>query len=210
MDVAGLVRGASRGDGLGNQFLATVRECDAICHVIRTFDDEDTIHVDGKVDPLSDAEAINIELMLADLAHAERRLEKTTCKGNERAALEKVVAALEAGTPGRAAGLSKESTFAIKGMGLLTLKPVLYAFNVDEVCHINTLAAVPHFRRLYRRRLYPLPPPPLPHRQVDFTLDFAAAAARCKEVFSNVPHCDPTRDMWTIVSARLGESFAQS
>mmetsp|Transcript_108468 Transcript_108468/g.315448 ORF Transcript_108468/g.315448 Transcript_108468/m.315448 type:complete len:263 (-) Transcript_108468:18-806(-) len=108
--------------------------------------------------------------MLADLAHAERRLEKTTCKGDERAALEKVVAALEAGTPGRAAGLSKESTFAIKGMGLLTLKPVLYAFNVDEV---------------------------------DFTLDFAAAAARCKEVFSNVPHCDPTRDMWTIVSARL-------
>ena len=169
VDVAGLVRGASRGDGLGNQFLATVRECDAICHVIRTFDDEDTIHVDGKVDPLSDAQAINIELMLADLAHAERRLEKTTCKGDERAALEAVVASLDAGTPARAAGLSKESTFAIKGMGLLTLKPVLYAFNVDEVCHVITPASTPTaaasttaLRRLYRRPAHILPPPP-PH-----------------------------------------------
>lgn len=133
VDVAGLVRGASRGEGLGNRFLGTARECDVICHLIRVFDDAETIHVDGKVDPVADADVINLELMLADLAHAERRLEKTTCIGEERTALEAVAATLQQGMPARAAGLSSSAKFAIKAMGLLTLKPVLYTFNVDEV-----------------------------------------------------------------------------
>lgn len=133
VDVAGLVRGASRGEGLGNQFLATARECDALCHVVRTFEDVDTIHVEGRVDPVADAEVINVELILADLAHAARRLEETTCQGEERDALEAVVAVMEKGLPARSAGLSAAAAFALKSMGLLTLKPVLYAFNVDEI-----------------------------------------------------------------------------
>lgn len=132
VDIAGLAKGASRGEGLGNKFLANIRECDAILHVVRTFEDVDTIHVDGQVEPTSDAEAINIELMLADLAHVERRLEKTTCKGEERTCLETVAASLSAGVPARSAGLSGPERRAIKAMGLLTLKPVLYCFNVDE------------------------------------------------------------------------------
>lgn len=133
IDVAGLAKGAHRGEGLGNRFLATLRECDAVCHVVRMFEDENVVHVDGKVDPLGDAEAINLELLFADLAHVERRLEKTTCTGDERAALEAVLKGLNDGTPARAVGLSEEAAFSIKSMGLLTLKPVLYAFNVDEV-----------------------------------------------------------------------------
>jgi len=133
VDVAGLVRGASRGEGLGNRFLAAARECDALCHVVRTFEDTDIIHVDGRIDPGEDAEVVNLELVLADLAHAERRLEKTTCRGEEQAALEAVVASLHAGQPARAAGLSAAAQLAVKSMGLLTLKPVIYAFNVDEV-----------------------------------------------------------------------------
>ena len=133
LDIAGLAKGASRGEGLGNKFLATVRECNAILHVVRIFDDPDTIHVDGQVEPRLDAEAINLELLLADLAHVERRLERTTCKGDEREALEAVAASLSAGKPARSAGLSSQAGRAIKAMNLLTLKPVMYAFNVDEV-----------------------------------------------------------------------------
>jgi GTP-binding protein YchF len=133
IDVAGLAKGASRGEGLGNRFLATLRECDAICHVVRMFEDTNVIHVDGIVDPLGDAETIQLELLLADCAHVERRLEKTTCRGDERAALEQVLEGLHLGTPARAVGLTVEAAFSIKSMGLLTLKPVLYAFNVDEV-----------------------------------------------------------------------------
>ena len=133
VDVAGLVKGSSRGEGLGNRFLATARECDALVHVLRTFEDDQTIHVDGRIDPVSDAEVVNLELILADLAHAERRLEKTSCTGEERAALDAVVAALHDGRPARTAGLSEDAAFAIKSMGLLTLKPVCYAFNIDEV-----------------------------------------------------------------------------
>eukprot|EP00551_Chaetoceros_affinis_P005056 CAMPEP_0203674216 /NCGR_PEP_ID=MMETSP0090-20130426/15317_1 /ASSEMBLY_ACC=CAM_ASM_001088 /TAXON_ID=426623 /ORGANISM="Chaetoceros affinis, Strain CCMP159" /LENGTH=303 /DNA_ID=CAMNT_0050540029 /DNA_START=401 /DNA_END=1308 /DNA_ORIENTATION=- len=133
IDVAGLVKGASRGEGLGNKFLATVRECDAICHLIRCYDDPDVIHVDGKVDPIADAEIVNLELLLADLAHVGRRLEKNTCKGTERSTLVKIEAGLEKGVPARAIGLSEDEKCAIKSMGLLTLKPVVYTFNVDEV-----------------------------------------------------------------------------
>jgi GTP-binding protein YchF len=133
VDVAGLAKGAHRGEGLENFFLATLRECDAICHLVRMFEDKNIIHVEGKVNPAADAEVVNLELALADLAHVERRLEKTNCGGQERATLTKVVDGLKQGVPARAIGLSRVEAFSIKSMGLLTLKPVLYAFNVDEV-----------------------------------------------------------------------------
>lgn len=133
VDVAGLVKGASRGEGLGNRFLATVRECDAICHLIRCYDDPDIIHVDGRVDPLADAEVVNLELLLADLSHVGRRLERSSCIGDERDTLEKVEIGLQKGIPARALGLSEDEKFTIKSMGLLSLKPVLYTLNIDEV-----------------------------------------------------------------------------
>lgn len=133
VDVAGLAKGASRGEGLGNRFLATVRECTAICHLVRTFEDPDIIHVDGTVDPVMDAETINLELVLADLAHVERRLEKKGCIGEERETLEQISTGLQEGIPARTLSLSTSQLFSIKSMGLLTLKPMLYAFNVDEV-----------------------------------------------------------------------------
>ena len=114
VDIAGLVAGASKGEGLGNQFLANIRETDAICHVVRCFHDENVIHVSGKVDPLSDVETIATELALADLASAEKalaRFEKTARAGDKEAqklvaALKPVVAALNEGRPARAAGLT--------------------------------------------------------------------------------------------------------
>lgn len=133
VDVAGLAKGAHRGEGLGNRFLASLRECDAICHIIRAFEDPNVVHVDGQVDPVSDANVIGLELILADLAHVERRLEKTTCSGVERATLESIAESLEKGIPARDLQLSKEDLLSIKSMGLLTLKPFLYVFNVDEV-----------------------------------------------------------------------------
>lgn len=98
--------------------------------MVRAFEDKDVIHVDGRVDPADDAEAINLELILADLDHVERRLGRA--KDDERTALEAVAACLREGKPARAAGIPKSAEFAIKSMGLLTLKPVLYCFNVDE------------------------------------------------------------------------------
>lgn len=133
VDVAGLVKGASRGEGLGNKFLATVRECDVIVHVVRSYIDDDIIHVDGKVDPVADAEVINLEFLLADFAHVQRRLEKNSCPDDEREVLSKIEAALEEGKLARSIGLTETETFLIKSMGLLTLKPVIYAFNVDDV-----------------------------------------------------------------------------
>lgn len=133
IDVAGLVKGASRGEGLGNKFLATVRECDVIIHVVRNYEDDDVIHVAGKVDPVSDAEVVNLELILADLSHVERRLERSTCIDEERSVLLKVKTGLEDGLNARSIGLSAEERIMIKSMGLLTLKPVVYAFNTDEV-----------------------------------------------------------------------------
>ena len=133
VDVAGLVKGASRGEGLGNKFLATVRECDIIIHVVRAYKDDDIVHVSGEVNPVDDAEVVNLELLLADLAHVQRRLERTTCTGLEREVLSKIEKALEEGQPARSIELSQEEIFETKSMGLLTLKPVIYAFNVDEV-----------------------------------------------------------------------------
>jgi GTP-binding protein YchF len=134
VDVAGLVKGASKGEGLGNRFLATVRECDAIIHVLRNYIDNDIVHVDGRVDPILDAEVVNLELLLADEAHIERRLEKQkSCINDERFILENVLSQLKKGLPARSIGLSTEEKNVIKSMGLLTLKPVIYAININEI-----------------------------------------------------------------------------
>jgi len=134
VDIAGLVAGASKGEGLGNQFLATIRETDAICHVVRCFHNENVIHVAGRVDPLSDVETIATELALADLASAEKalaRYEKPARAGDKDAqkmvaALKPVVATLDEGRPARVAGLDAEGLATIKPLCLMTLKPTLY------------------------------------------------------------------------------------
>ena len=140
VDIAGLVKGASEGEGLGNQFLANIREVDAIVHVVRCFEDDDIQHVMGGVDPVRDREIINIELGLADLASVEKRLEKTarTAKSGDAQAklearvLEAVRDALAAGRPARAVTPTEEETPAYRSFNLLTAKPVLYAANVAE------------------------------------------------------------------------------
>ncbi|QUY42228.1 redox-regulated ATPase YchF [Acaryochloris sp. 'Moss Beach'] len=139
VDIAGLVQGASQGEGLGNQFLANIREVDAIVHVVRCFDSDDIIHVAGSVDPVRDIEVINLELSLADLAQIERRMERTkkTARNNKEAQaeleiLEKLRATLDEGQPARQADLSSEEQEIIKYLGLLTLKPIIYATNVSE------------------------------------------------------------------------------
>ena len=153
VDVAGLVRGASRGEGLGNQFLATVRECNLIIHVVRCYEDEDVIHVDGKVDPIGDAEVVNLELLLADLAHVQKRLEKSSCTGEEKETLWKIEKGLENGQPARSLGLSPDEEFSIKSMGLLTLKPVIYAFNVDEIDYLFDIEANIELVQSYLKQL---------------------------------------------------------
>ncbi len=140
VDIAGLVKGASEGEGLGNQFLANIREVDAIVHVVRCFEDDDIQHVMGAVDPVRDREIVNIELGLADLASVEKRLDKTvrTAKSGDGQArlearvLETVRHALAAGRPARAVTPSEEESAAFGSFNLLTAKPVLYAANVAE------------------------------------------------------------------------------
>jgi len=140
VDIAGLVRGASKGEGLGNQFLAHIREVDAIAYVLRCFEDPDVIHVEGKVDPLADAETIETELMLADLDSLERRvpiLEKKI-RGQDKEAkqtlalLERMLPLLREGKPARLAEIDDEERPLFRTLGLLTSKPVLYVCNVDE------------------------------------------------------------------------------
>jgi GTP-binding protein YchF len=140
VDIAGLVAGASQGEGLGNQFLAHIREVDAIAHVVRCFAGGDVIHVAGKVDPLSDIETIDTELALADLATVEKGLEragKAVKSGDKealrrRALLERVRAQLDAGKPVRALALSEEERRELRELSLLTAKPVMYVANVAE------------------------------------------------------------------------------
>jgi ribosome-binding ATPase len=139
VDIAGLVKGASQGEGLGNQFLANIREVDAIAHVVRCFEDDDIIHVSGKVDPAQDIEVINLELGLADLSQIERRIERTRKAARtskeaqvELAGLEKLSEVLNAGQPARQADLTDEEELATQFLGLLTRKPVIYAANVSE------------------------------------------------------------------------------
>lgn len=136
VDVAGLVKGASEGEGLGNQFLATIRQCDAIVHVVRCFEDENVIHVDGSVDPVRDAELINLELALADLAQVEKRMyrvkKERKLDSKEGTALEKIAAVLNNDEPARNADLDEEEELAIKPLGLLTRKEMIYAANVAD------------------------------------------------------------------------------
>jgi GTP-binding protein YchF len=139
VDIAGLVAGASKGEGLGNQFLANIREVDAIVHVVRCFDDDDIIHVSGSVDPVRDVEVIDLELVLSDLAQTEKRLERSRkqARGNkellaEVEVLERLVESLNEGRPARRLGLSEEEKDLVKSLGLLTLKPIIYATNVTE------------------------------------------------------------------------------
>lgn len=145
VDVAGLIKGASDGEGLGNQFLSNIRQCDAIVHVVRCFEDDDVIHVDGSVDPVRDAELINLELALADLAQVEKRLQRVQKDRNadpiEKEALQKVAEVLNNDEPARNADLSEEEVLAIKSLGLLTLKKMIYAANVadDELAGGNEM-----------------------------------------------------------------------
>ena len=139
VDIAGLVKGASQGEGLGNKFLANIREVDAIVHVIRCFEDDDVIHVSGSVGPSRDAEVINLELGLADLAQIEKRRERlkkqmrTSKEAQvEDAALERIQAVLENGGAARSVDLNEEEAAMIKPLGLLTAKPIIYATNVSE------------------------------------------------------------------------------
>src|SRR5579871_261777 len=137
VDIAGLVRGASKGEGLGNQFLANIREVDAIIHVLRCFEDADITHVEGAIDPIRDAEVVETELMLADLDSLEKRLvtAQKRARGADKesialvALMEPIVAALRDGKPVRA---MTEQTEAVKRLQLLTSKPVLYVCNVEE------------------------------------------------------------------------------
>ena len=140
VDIAGLVKGASKGEGLGNQFLANIREMDAIAYVLRCFEDEDVTHVEGRVDPLADAETVETELMLADMDSLEKRhlaLEKRA-RGQDKDAkamlepVEAALAVLNEGKPARLAEIKPEDRLRFKQLQLLTAKPVLYVCNVDE------------------------------------------------------------------------------
>ena len=140
VDIAGLVAGASKGEGLGNQFLDNIRDTDAIAHVVRCFDDENVIHVAGKVSPLDDISVINTELALADLDSVDRALQRAqkAAKGQNKDAqalipvLEKLLPLLNEGEPARAANLSDDERKAIRSLNLLTLKPTMYIANVEE------------------------------------------------------------------------------
>ena len=146
VDIAGLVSGASKGEGLGNQFLANIRECDAIAHVLRCFEDGDITHVEGRIDPVADAETIETELMLADLESIEKRLANLARKlrggGDKDAAdqdrlLRMALVALEAGRPARSVKVVEDDLRQWRLLQLLTSKPVLYVCNVEEACAAN-------------------------------------------------------------------------
>lgn len=140
VDIAGLVRGASKGEGLGNQFLGNIRSVDAVAHVVRCFESDDITHVEGSVDPVRDVETVDTELMIADLEAVEKRLvdREKRAKGNDKEAkaevpiLQRVVEALRDGCPARTVEMSKEETPIFRRLQLLTAKPVLYVANVDE------------------------------------------------------------------------------
>jgi GTP-binding protein YchF len=145
VDIAGLVAGASKGEGLGNQFLANIRECDAIAHIVRCFEHPDIVHVSGRIDPVSDIEVVNTELALADLQTVEKQLgryskvARTGAAGEEKkeavrlvAALEKIQPVLNQARPARSVALAPEERAVLKPLFLLTMKPTMYVANVDE------------------------------------------------------------------------------
>ena len=145
VDIAGLVKGASKGEGLGNQFLGNIRECNAIIHVLRCFDNDNIVHVDGNVNPIRDKETIDIELQLKDLETIEKRLDKVTraAKSGDKLAqkelelLKRFQQALLQGISARAVEVNEEESELIKGFQLLTAKPILYVCNVDETSAIS-------------------------------------------------------------------------
>ena len=139
VDIAGLVKGASKGEGLGNKFLANIRECDAIVHVVRCFEDANITHVDGSVDPIRDIETINLELIFSDIEMMERRIDRTkkAMKGDKSLAkelelLEKIKAVLEEGRPARVLDFTEDEAAIVKDLFLISMKPVIYAANVAE------------------------------------------------------------------------------
>src|ERR1700736_4757020 len=140
VDIAGLVRGASKGEGLGNQFLGNIREVDAVAHVVRCFEDGDVTHVEGKIDPIADIETVETELMLAALDSRERRVDalEKKAKGADKEAketlgiVERSLALLRVGNPARLIERKPEEERIFRTLGLLTAKPVLYVCNVDE------------------------------------------------------------------------------
>ncbi|HEY9520002.1 MAG TPA: redox-regulated ATPase YchF, partial [Methyloceanibacter sp.] len=156
VDIAGLVRGASKGEGLGNQFLAVIREVDAVAYVLRCFEDDDVIHVEGRVDPIADAETIETELMLADLDSLEKRIPtlERRVRGRDKEAkktlelVERALVLLREGRPARLAQVSDEERTAFNALNLLTAKPVLYVCNVDEASAATCNA---HSRRVAER-----------------------------------------------------------
>ncbi|HEY0828254.1 MAG TPA: redox-regulated ATPase YchF [Bacilli bacterium] len=140
VDIAGLVKGASKGEGLGNKFLAHIREVDAIVHVVRCFQDENVTHVSGKIDPISDIETINLELILSDIDSLEKKIERSrkNLKGGDKKVavevecLERIKEALYLDKPARSVELNEEERLLVRDLHLLTMKPVLYAANVHE------------------------------------------------------------------------------
>ena len=139
VDIAGLVKGASKGEGLGNQFLANIREVDAVIHVVRCFENDDILHVLDSVDPVRDIEIINMELILADMAQVEKRIERARKDARtkkeaviEVEALEKILPALQEGLPARSVALTEDQEAVVKPLGLLSGKPIIYAANVSE------------------------------------------------------------------------------
>ena len=157
VDIAGLVKGASKGEGLGNQFLSNIRETDAILHVLRCFDNDNIVHVDGSVDPIRDKETIDLELQLKDLESVEKRLEKVSRAARtgdkeatkEQAVLQQLKAALESAQSVRAIELSEEDRLAyVRPLQLITDKPVLYVCNVEESAAVSGNAYVDRVREL--------------------------------------------------------------
>ncbi|MFA5754437.1 MAG: redox-regulated ATPase YchF [Patescibacteria group bacterium] len=147
VDIAGLVAGAHKGEGLGNKFLAHIRECDAICEVIRDFKDANVIHVEGKVDPISDRETINMELIFADLATVEKRLDKVKREARSgdkemilfERILNKIYEHLAGGKAVREMTFEEEELILVKTLNLLTIKPIIYLLNIDETHNNDSL-----------------------------------------------------------------------
>ena len=151
VDIAGLVKGASKGEGLGNQFLSHIRECDAVLEVVREFKDDNIIHVNGKIDPAGDRETINLELIFADLATVGKRLDKVAreAKSGDKEAvvlknlLDKLKIQLEAGRAARELELNEEEKKIIKDLSLITLKPIIYVLNIKDASTASARAAKP-------------------------------------------------------------------
>lgn len=152
LDIAGLVKGASKGEGLGNKFLSNIREVDAIVHVVRCFENDDIVHVDGSIDPLRDIETINLELILSDVEMVERRMDKTKkmLKADKKyqqelSFLETLKEHLEAGNPARSVPCTDDEAEILKTIALLTNKPVIYAANMSDDDFSGDIDSNPHF-----------------------------------------------------------------